>query len=425
MSYSRRQVSIGLVAAALVRCGGKPINPAPPDFPLGVASGDALPGGALVWTHYEGTEALKVVVWRADLDGSVLAVEQPVTPGDNGTALAEIAGLDAFTRYRFAFVAASGGRSDTGTFKTAPAAGTAPVLTLGAVSCTKISSRFDTLARAAERDDLDFFLMLGDTVYADECNTIAEYRERWAQYFSTPEYQALRAKVGMIATWDDHEFDNDFAGDQFDPTRFTNARQVFFEHMPVRHVGSRLWRSFKLGETAEVFALDCRSERSHADGLYLSAEQLDWLKAGLSASTARFKLVMTSVPISSFAVPFFAPFADDRWEGFPKSRESILQHVEDQQIQGVLWVAGDFHLALCGRVSMKGPGQRAREILVGPGANMPNVSPSYPDRPQFDWVTGVNNYTELRLDPAGNAVGVRWFDGRGVVIHEETLELPA
>ena len=143
----------------------------------------------------------------------------------------------------------------------------------------------------------------------------------------------------------------------------------------------------------------------------------------MARSTAAFKLILNSVPISIFPGAFFDTGADDRWQGFPQQREELLGFVETQQVRGVLWISGDFHLACVGRVSLQGPGQRAIEALVGPGGQLANPSPSYPSPPQFDWSSGVNNYTTFALDPATLKVQVKYFDGRGKVLTDRTYPL--
>lgn len=421
MKLTRREVSAGLAAATLLRCG--PV--APPlkgEFPLGVASGDPTPDGAVLWCRYDGSEALSAQVWRADLDEAAVATT-PVQP-DGRYVTTAVSGLLPGTPYAYAFTTASGVRSPEGRFRTAPASGTRPVLTLGAISCVKMGQSFDVLARAAQRTDLAAFLMLGDTVYADGSRTLDDYRARWSEAFAMPAYQALRAATPVIATWDDHEFSNNWSGDSLDPKLIEAGSRAFFDHMPLRAAAMPIWRSVKLGDTAEVFSLDCRSERVRATGQYISRAQLDWLKAGLLKSTATFKLILNSVPIASYDVPLFSPFADDRWEGFHRGdRNEILSHIDDNAIQGVLWISGDFHFACCGRVSTAGPGANSTEILVGPGAQIPNPSPSYPAAPQFDWSSAVNNYTQLVLDPATGIAHASWVDAGGRSIWDRHLRL--
>ncbi|MBL8955527.1 MAG: alkaline phosphatase D family protein [Myxococcaceae bacterium] len=415
MKLTRREVGLGLASFAATRCiAGYLPNPSPREFPLGVASADPQPGGAVLWTRYDGDEALVALVWPEAAEGAPIEV-----PAAGRFALAEVTGLQPSTWYRFMFRAGSA-RSTEGRFRTAPAPGTRPLVRLGATSCTKDGFPFDVLSRAGERGDLDAFLILGDTVYADGAQNLEEYRAKWAHTFSTGEYQALRASTALIGTWDDHEVDNGWGGDNVTAEQLAAARQAFFEHMPGRTPNGAqvVWRSVRFGDTAEVFVLDSRSERDQAAGDYLSPAQMAWLKGALQQSTATFKLVMSSVPIASYDVPFFSPFADDRWEGFPRSRDEILGHIDELGIGGVLWLAGDFHLACAGRVSLEGPGSSARELLVGPGAQLANISPSFPSGPQFDWASGVNNYAELELDPERGTVRARWLDGRGKVIKE-------
>jgi alkaline phosphatase D len=388
---------------------------------LGVASGDPSSDGAVLWCRYDGSESLSALVWRADLDEASVTTAGVLTNGLYVTAV--VSGLNPDTPYAYAFATASGHRSPEGRFRTAPAPGTRPTLTLGAISCVKMGLPFDVLTQAARRKDLSAFLMLGDTIYADGSRTLEDYRAKWAEAFATPEYQALRAATPIITTWDDHEFSNNWSGDSIDPALYDAGSRAFFDHMPLRAETTPIWRSLKLGDTAEIFVLDCRSERVRATGQYLSRDQLDWLKNGLLSSTATFKLILNSVPIATYDVPLFQPFATDRWEGFNGGdRAEILSHIDDNAIRGVLWISGDFHFACCGRVALSGPGANATEILVGPGAQVPNPSPSYPDAPQFDWSSGVNNYTELALDPNTGIAKATWLDAGGRILW--TTQLP-
>ena len=295
-------------------------------------------------------------------------------------------------------------------------------LTFGAVSCLKQGFPLDTLSHASQRTDLDAFLFLGDTVYADGAKDLEGFRQKWSQAIAHPAHRALRSSVSAVTTWDDHELFNNWDADQLPRDGLFAGVQAFHEFQCVRP-GQRLWRSLEWGATAEVFVLDCRGERRPSTQHYISDEQMAWLKEGLAKSTAAFKVILNSVPISNFPGAFFDTTTDDRWQGYPKQREEILRSVEDANVRGVLWVAGDFHLASMGRVSQQGPGSSAIEVLVGPGGRLPNASPSYPAPPQFDWATGINNYATLALDPATVSVEVKYFDGNGRVLTQKTYSL--
>ncbi|MCP4500288.1 MAG: hypothetical protein GY822_10045 [Deltaproteobacteria bacterium] len=82
---------------------------------------------------------------------------------------------------------------------------------------------------------------------------------------------------------------------------------------------NRIWRRQRHGRTVEVFLLDVRCERKPSskggDEIFLSPSQLGPLKGGLLNSPARFKCIVSTVPIS--IMPFVVEGAD-RWEGYPR-----------------------------------------------------------------------------------------------------------
>ena len=394
-------------------------------FGLGIASGDVTDTHAIVWARYDGFATLGLTVWEMEGETYARTVHSAiVAPADGGFAHVDVPGLRAGARYRYAFFelldAARTGRSAVGRFRAALAPDATEPLKLGAVSCTRNGRSFSTIERAAAQTDLDAFLLLGDTTYNDGASTVAEYRAKWAENLATAGYRGLRAATSVVATWDDHEVDNDFDPERVDTTA---ARQVFFENLPVRRMPPPdepiIWRSLRWGLTAELFVLDCRGERlpSTRGGTdtYLSRRQMDWLKAGLVASPAAFKLIMNSVPITDFPLAFDVA-RGDRWEGYPTQRTEILRHIDDNAVRGVLWISGDFHLASMGRVSTSGPGATQSEVLVGPGAQNGNLLAATLGGPQFDWATSSDNYAMLELDPARALIRVWYYDASGSVM---------
>ncbi|MFK7989372.1 MAG: alkaline phosphatase [Sandaracinaceae bacterium] len=409
---------------------GTPGPLAPPEdtpeattFGLGVASGDARVDGAVLWTRYDGTASLRLAVW--EMDGASYVAERVdvvVSPADGGFVHHAVTGLTAGARYRYAFFEMDGdmrsGRSAVGRFRAALAADASEVLRIGAVSCVRNGRDHATLERAGERDDLDLFLLLGDSTYNDGDRTLAEYRGSWAENMSTAGWRGTRAATSVLATWDDHEVDNNFDPETAD---LANPKRAFFENLPLSRDTTdpdRIWRSARWGRTVEVFVLDSRGERRPSVDEYLSRAQMDWLKTGLAASPCTFKLIMNSVPIADF--PF--PSGGDRWEGYAAQRTEILTFIDDTPIDGVLWVSGDFHLACIGAVARSGPGASQTEILAGPGAQIGNPGSFLLREPQFSWASITNNYTTMELDPTGPQIRVTWHDGSGDVIHAAEID---
>ncbi len=389
-------------------------------FPIGIASGDATENSAIVTTRYAGKQRIHIAVWDADAKLSApVHIWTVATVREGGFVRMEALGLKSFTRYRYCFVEIDANdhavsKSRVGRFKTAPDREALVPLTIGAVSCTHNEHEPIILEHAGAREDLDVFLLLGDTSYNDGCETEKEFRASWTTSLSKKGHLDLRASTSVIATIDDHEVSDNFDPETTDPAVLKKAVRAFFDHQPVRTDGTpKIWRSFRYGRTCEIFVLDCRTERlpstrKSSNPQYISRAQMDWLKSGLASSTAQFKVIMNSVPITEF--PFI--YESDRWEGYPAQRHEILHFIDHKNILGVIWLSGDFHFASVGRVSAEGPGASQTEILAGPGAQVPNyIGMGLNAKEQFDWASARNNYVTLTFDPMNYEVTLCYLGG--------------
>ncbi|MEV0328007.1 alkaline phosphatase D family protein [Micromonospora echinospora] len=313
-------------------------------FRHGVASGDPLPDGILLWTRLTPTdEALPgsgkgpdvQVSWQvaADPDFQDTTAEGVTStgPGRDHTVKVEVTGLAPATTYWYRF-GYGGTWSTVGRTTTSPPPDAAvDRLRLGVVSCANWEAGwFSAYRHLAARDDLNLVVHLGDYLYeygtgqfdaggtvvrpvqpAHETLTLTDYRIRHALYKTDPDLQALHAAVPWVITWDDHEVANDqwsggaenhTPGTEGDyATRLAAARQAYFEWMPVRAgADGAIHRRLRFGQLAELSMLDLRSYRSRqASGTAVDDPtrtitgdaQMAWLKAGLAGSTARWKLV--------------------------------------------------------------------------------------------------------------------------------------
>src|SRR5438309_1521176 len=76
----------------------------------------------------------------------------------------------------------------------------------------------------------------------DESYTLDDYRQRYALYKSDADLQTAHAAAPFIMSYDDHEVDNNWAGDISEENtppelfllRRAAAFQTWYEHMPVR-----------------------------------------------------------------------------------------------------------------------------------------------------------------------------------------------
>lgn len=405
-------------------------------FPMAVGSGDAQPDAIVLWCQYTGSLALELVVY--EMEGATYAREAfrgPAVPSAAGFVHERVSGLKPGMRYRFVFFEKSGSavsaRSEIGRFRTAIAPQAIEAFTFGAVACTNNGRSFETLEHAGFRSDIDLFLLLGDTTYADGSKTLEDFRKRWAENLVTEGYKRLHTSTSLLATWDDHEVDDNFDPEKIDPAVVSAARAAFFEHQPVERIQGapeRIWRKRSWGQTADFFVLDSRSERKPTtaetpQAEYLSLAQMAWLKSELSASQAVFKIILSSVPIGDFPAAFdIGGHRRDRWEGYEAQRAELIDHIESQNISGTLFVGGDFHLASVGKVEKEGKGSSLWEVLAGPGGQNGNPAAVLLTKPQWDWATSKDNYTTFDLDPAKKTIRVTHIDGKGKTLNQQTLQ---
>ncbi len=418
---------------------GEPIEFDPGDFdetaqnfPLNIQSGDPNSDSAIVWTQYTGSNELIARVYvPAEPGQATLYFEGPAVPSADGFVHVDATGLPSWTDLNYVFLEVDEGvevsRSPVGRFKTAPAPGQKPVVRFGGTSCTKNSKRpFNTMARAGE-DALDFFVLAGDTTYNDGAGSVAEFRAKWAGQWQDSGYKTLFPSTAHYSTWDDHEITNNWEGGTVDPTLRSIATQAFFENLAIRRSSEeadRVWRSFKWGDTIEVFVLDSRGERKPStsagpEAEYLSHEQFGWLVTGLQESTATFKIIVSSVPISRFP---WGNIATDSWLNYPAQRERLIDFIVGENIKGVLFISGDHHVGSSGTAEANGNGRLIREVLMGPGGNDGNPAAFLLLPPQFDYNTTKSTYNVFVANPNASppTIHVEFKDGDGESLYTAT-----
>ncbi len=396
----------------------------PVAFAWGVQSGDAETDRVILSIRCVDSAATLVIV-EAQGDGWVEVQRQEIVRSDE-TWQGLITGLKSDTAYRYAFFAADGQhRSRVGRFRTAPDPGVRRTVVIGATSCLGGNEPWSNLSFAAEAQ-LDVMLMLGDVVYADGAVTVEDYRSYYRHAFGVQGLQDLSASTSFISTWDDHEVDNNWAPEDLAEGQFEAALQAFRESLPQSQGDKgQIWRRLAFGDICEFFVLDCRSERT--ESLYISVEQMDWLKSALASSTARFKLILNSVPINDYSDMFGTAFADDRWQGFPEQRREILDFIVDEAISGVLWVTGDVHHAMICHPDApgQGSGENQWEVATGPSGSTLNVAAElYTDTTgHYPVLFAKYNYARFTLDPGTGSCLVSFIGDDGAVIQEMELFL--
>ncbi len=429
---ARRAVLGGALAGAALVAAGSPALAAPGSmrgaaagvpgspFALGVASGDPLPHGVVLWTRLVRDPLDATSMPARDIGVEVEVASDPRFRRvvSRGVTLAraryahsvhlDLRGLAPDREYWYRFRV---GRhvSPAGRTRTAPARWSYRDLRFAIANCQDYQNGYWPAFDAMADEDLDLVLHLGDYIYEydpksaladrrhttpqrpglDQLLTLSDFRARHAQYKLDPSLQAAHAAAPWIATWDDHEVENNYAdeideiddkGERFQPPRrFLVERaagyQAYYEHLPIRvryRAGSpdlRLYRRADFGSLVRFNVLDTRQYRTDQPGGFPSdfgpeqaglantggtltgAEQEAWLLRNLRSSHTVWNVVAQQVMAGRIRFPNFLgpsvplPFLTnlDQWDGYAPQRRRLLTALAEHRVQNPVVLAGDIH----------------------------------------------------------------------------------
>ncbi|WP_336980745.1 alkaline phosphatase D family protein [Altererythrobacter fulvus] len=442
-------------------------------FTLGVAAGDPWPDGFVIWTRlapdplgeHGGMPMAPVAVrWEVAEDEGFARVvrsgEALARPELAHSVHVELDGLLPRRPYWYRFMAGTADVSPVGMARTAPAAGEMPDrLRIGVAGCQKWEhGYFDAWGHLAAEPDLDLVFHYGDYIYegaptplgpyiprqhlGDKLYSLDDYRRRYAQYKADPHLQAAHAACAFAVSFDDHEVDNNWAG-EFDrdgtpPEIFALRRlaalQAWYEHMPLRRAqmpalgGVLVFRRLNFGRLLSMHVLDTRSFRSDqpcADGKALpcsfdahnSSDMLGkaqeaWLDAGL-AGDASWNLLAQQVLTmpydrrpSATATP---DYAFDTWDGYRPARKRLMESIARQGQGNTVIASGDFHRHFAGTVPLDDErldGEMAAvEFLAtsissnGDGMEIPDAEFQLANNPHIKLMTDRRGYQLFEITP--------------------------
>ena len=338
---------------------------------------------------------------------------------ENGHAgILTLAGLKPDTKYFYAVSLKKKRppRNDFHAFTTFPKPGTKKTFNFMFGSCYRPPDEhggqtMDELRGHIASDSLRFGLFLGDQIYADAANhnglgrvavTLDEYRAVYEHNWSRPAMQNFLPNLPLFMTLDDHEVDDDWRWRDLTRlwadisilkknTRLLSGRppqerhlsgervraalKAYHEHQAVHapdlllpfetdtkgefvfrpHDPSSLAYTFYFGKAA-FFVLDTRTMRVNKRGQKTMLGEGQWhvLKQWLKEVNHKYPAIFL-VSSCSILHPFFFDIANDRWMGFPKERERLLEFLAVNEIEGVRILTGDLHSGHAVTAELKSP----------------------------------------------------------------------
>ncbi|MGW1814396.1 alkaline phosphatase D family protein [Streptomyces sp. NPDC002125] len=429
MDLSRRRLlgragagaaALGLFSAGFSTAGAWAAPRFPDDpFRLGIASGDPSADGFVLWTRLApdplatdsrgGMPERKVQVqWQVATDERFREVVRAGTttavPELAHSVHPEVGGLRPGAEYFYRF-RAGGALSPVGRARTAPSprSGGGDRLSVAVASCQCWYEGFYTAYRHMADAGHDLVVHLGDYLYENgvgttagirampeldaqyrrETYTLAEYRNRYALTKLDTDLQAAHAAAAWALTWDDHEVENNWAGDvaqidtdgfpDADPVAFrarkAAAMQAYYEHLPLRlprkpdGTKARMYRTLPFGRLMDLHMLDSRSYRDDQVGddgtkpgydaerrapgrQMLGAAQEAWLLDNCARSHATWNILGNQTLVAQVDQnpdPAVLSSGLDMWDGYVDARKRLLNGLHQRNVRNTVVLTGDIH----------------------------------------------------------------------------------
>ncbi|WP_411817326.1 alkaline phosphatase D family protein [Hyphococcus sp. DH-69] len=296
-----KQFSAGAGFTILGSCGPLPksAETTAAEFNYGVASGDPTQSAVVIWTRAVPTTVSEIAnvsfeIAHDETFNDVVRRGMVQTSSQRDfTIKVDVTDLKPATTYFYRF-ASSDNTSAIGRTRTLPRR-SANEIKFALASCANYPSGFFNAYREISKfSDLDAIIHVGDYIYeyaadgydsktgialgrihepAHEIITLADYRERFAQYRADPDLQAAHATAPFITIWDDHETANnswmDGSSNHHEEAegswqdRRDAALQAYFEWMPMRDpvvgvAAERLNRTYDFGDIASLHVIETR-----------------------------------------------------------------------------------------------------------------------------------------------------------------------
>lgn len=403
LAYGSALASLPLLAAR-AEARSRRLSFASDPFSMGVATGEPTDTGVVLWTRLAPSpldpdggmppEAVEVA-WEVACDDGMQDVVRSgkavATPQLAHSVHVEAEGLqpDRWYWYRFKVGDAV---SPIGRTRTTPTPDASPErLRFAFASCSHYEQGFFTAYRRMAEEDLDLAFHLGDYIYegpgrealvrkhaGPKLRSLADYRIRHAQYKTDADLQAAHARCPWVVTWDDHEFENNYAAEisekeGIDPIEFLEQRarayQAYYEAMPLRAFSlphgpdMKLYRTQRYGRLAAFQVLDTRQYRTdqpnsdraaelndaalNPKSTILGAKQAGWLKASLLRSTSTWNVlaqqVMMGMVHRSRTPGGPQLYSMDQWPGYAHERMRFVEFLAERRIPNPVVLTGDIH----------------------------------------------------------------------------------
>ena len=292
----------------------------------------------------------------------------------------------------------------------------------------------------------EIFLMIGDNVYADTPEFIRTrdpelIKAEYEKLSRSPKFQRLRQQSTIFATWDDHDYGLNDAGEGFAQKK--DSEQIFLDFFDVPAEAPERQRPGiysakyveKAGKRIQIILLDTRyfrsplikgvgsckyAENTSRTATVLGEDQWKWLRQELQ-QPADFRILASSLQFLN------DEHCWERWGAFPLERDRLLQVIKDSKAKNIVVVSGDRHL---GEISRFQPEVGTEdnyafyEVTSSPLSGRSGFGKGDPNRFRVSQDNvRVSNFGLVRIDWSKNNANLQLVGADGAVLEAASLRL--
>ena len=214
----------------------------------------------------------------------------------------------------------------------------------------------------------DLFIFLGDNIYGDTRN-MKVLKDKYQKLGSKLSYQRMKSQMEVLATWDDHDYGENDAGNEY--PKKEESKEIFLEFFEEpsdserrKHEG--IYTSYlyeEEGKTLQIILLDNRTFRdklkkyngvvkdderyfykldyaphTSTEPTLLGETQWQWLENQLKVP-GDLRIIGSG---TQFGIEFNGYEA---WANFPHEQQRMLELIKKTKANGVVFITGDVHYA--------------------------------------------------------------------------------
>lgn len=192
----------------------------------------------------------------------------------------------------------------------------------------------------------DLWIWGGDAIYADWGKSEA-VEDAYKKQNSRTDYAAMKRKIPIIGTWDDHDYAFDNAGGDLTFKHKSQDLHLDFMEVPEdspRRFQDGIYTSYNFGrghQKIKIIILDNRYFKGlESDAPILGSEQWEWLENEFETSEASLHFIVSGLSVFSPTIPY-----TEEWWHYPVEVNRMRDLLKRYNVKAPVFLTGDKHFS--------------------------------------------------------------------------------